>query len=253
AAPSSNFPLNAGAMYTPSGGLFSATNFPLVTYIFFAYGLMGNQAHLLAPQLPAWVMKDRFDIQARAAGNPGKDEMRLMMRSLLADRFKLAVHTEMREIPVFAFVLVKPGRAGPQLQPHPAGAPCETNVPPLAAPGNNAALCNTILGVPPSVPGRSRLAGRNVTIAYVADMFSQRVDRGRPMIDATGLTGTFDFVLEFTPAPPGRAAPEANTGPDAEGPTFDEALRDQLGFRMESRRSSMNVMVLDRIEHPSEN
>ena len=67
AMPYSNFPLNAGDMYTANGGLFSATNFPLVTYIAFAYNVVGNQAHFLAPQLPGWVMTDRFDIQARPA------------------------------------------------------------------------------------------------------------------------------------------------------------------------------------------
>jgi hypothetical protein len=92
APPSSNFPLNASPMYAANGGLFSATNFPLVTYIFFAYNLSGNQAHFLVPQLPGWVTTERFDIQARAAGNPTKDQMRLMMRSLLAERFRFASH-----------------------------------------------------------------------------------------------------------------------------------------------------------------
>lgn len=263
--PSSNFPLNAGGMYTVNGGLLSATNFPLVTYIFFAYNLMGNQAHFLVPQLPSWVTTDRFDIQARAAGNPTKDQMRIMMQSLLADRFKLAIHTERREVPVLAFVLAKPGKTGAQLQPHPADAPCETSVPPASAanpvpdifsqkvPGGFPAICNSILGIPPSVAGRSRLGGRNITLGFMADMFSQRVDLGRPMIDATGLTGTFDFLVEFTPESKGRTASDANLASDPDGPTFEQALRDQLGLKLESRRSSMNVMILDHLERPSEN
>ena len=264
APPYSNFPLNAGAMYTANGGLLSATNFPLVTYIFFAYNLMGNQAQFLVPQLPGWVMTNRFDIQARAAGSPTKDQMRLMMRSLLADRFKLAVHTEKREVPVLAFVLLKPGKTGPQLQRHPDDASCETNVEPTSpahpipdlfsqkVPGGFPAVCNSIIGVPPSVPGRSRLGGRNVTIGFMADMFSQRVDLGRPMIDATGLTGTFDFLLEFTPESK-TPAPDTNTAADPDGPSFEQAVRDQLGLKFESRKSSMNVMVFDHVEHPSEN
>jgi hypothetical protein len=72
----SNFPLNAGIMYTPNGGRFYATNFPLVTYIVFAYNLLGNQIQALAPQLPRWATTDGFDIEARAAGNPSKDQMR---------------------------------------------------------------------------------------------------------------------------------------------------------------------------------
>jgi len=72
-----------------------------------------------------------------AEGGPTKDQMRLMIRSLLADRFKLAVHTETRQVPVLAFVLAKPGgvlgKPGPQLQPHPADVPCRTGVAPLSA------------------------------------------------------------------------------------------------------------------------
>jgi uncharacterized protein (TIGR03435 family) len=261
----SNFPLNAGGMYTANGGLFSAANFPLVTYIFFAYNIVGNQAHFLLPQLPGWVMAERFDIQARAPGNPTKDQMRLMIRNLLTDRFKLAVHTEMHEAPVLAFVLAKPGKTGPQLQPHPSDALCQTSVELASAAspvpdmfsqkisGGFPAICNGILGIPPSVPGRSRLGGRNVTIGFMADMLSQRVDLGRPIVDATGLTGTFDFLLEFTPESKGPTPPGSNAAAEPEGPSFQQAVQDQLGLKLQPRKSSMEVIVLDHVEHPSEN
>jgi uncharacterized protein (TIGR03435 family) len=267
APPSSNFPLNASPMYTANGGLFSAANFPLVTYIFFAYNLSGNQAHFLVPQLPGWAMTERFDIQARAAGNPTKDQMRLMMRSLLAERFKFASHTEQREVPVLAFVLAKSRETGPQLQPHPADAPCQTSVETLSAanpvadrfsqwvPGGFPTICNSILGFPPSVPGRFRLGGRNVTIGYMADMFGQRVDLGRPMIDATGLTGTFDFLLEYAADSRSQVpmAPGLDAAPDPDAPTFEQALRDQLGLKLDRRTASMQVMVLDHVEKPAAN
>ena len=243
----SNFPLNVGDMYTPDGGRFSAVNFPLVTYIFFAYKIAGNQAHFLLPQLPGWVSQDRYDIEARAEGNRTKDEMRLMMRSLLADRFKFAFHSETREVPVLALVLAKPGKTGPQLTPHRGDAPCETNVPPSSASHTGALppICNTILGLAPSVPGRSRLGGSNVTIASMADMFSQRIDLGRPISDATGLQRKFDFAIEFVP--------QSKAESDPDGPQFDQALRDQLGLKMESRRSPMDIMIIDHIERPSGN
>ena len=257
----SNFPLNAGDAYIENGGHFVARNFPLVTYIFFAYKLMGNQGRPVLSQLPRWAIADGFDIEARAIGNPTKDQMRLMMRSLLAERFKLGLHTERREIPVLAFVLAKAGKTGPQLQPHDAATPCEPNAVP--APGDRypntfqqivagqmPSLCNVILGLPASVVGRSRLAGRNVTIGFMADMFSQRVDRGRPMIDATGLPGKFDFVLEFTPDGP---TPATAGEPQSDGPTFEEALTDQLGLKAESRKSLMDVIVLDNVERPTQN
>jgi len=261
AEPASNFPLNSD-FYVENGGLLSATNWPLVSYIFFAYKLQGNQGLSLVRQLPSWVITERFDIQARAAGNPTKDQMRLMMRSLLADRFMFAVHAETREVPVLAFQLVRPGQPGPQLRPHPAGSPCPTTLVPSASndrsdafktPDGLPRVCNTILGMPASVPGRSRLAGRDVTVGFMADLFNQRVDLGRPMIDATGLPGTFDFVLEFKPDTLLGAAPGTNPLPDPDGPTFEQALRDQLGLKMESRKTSMEVLVLDHVEHLSEN
>lgn len=264
AEPQSNFPLNGGGMYIPNGGRFSASNFPLVTYIVFAYNLLGNQIQALVPQLPGWATTDSFDIEAHASGDPTKDQMRLMMRTLLADRFKFKIHTESREVPVFAFTLAKPGKLGPQLREHPVDAPCQTGVPSPSTPnrapdgffekvsGGFPAICNGILGVPPSAPGRSRLGGRNVTIAFMADMFRQRVNAGRPMVDATGLKGTFDFLIEFVPDSQALTAGAAN--PDLpDGPSFQEALQDQLGLKLESRKSELEMIVVDHVERPSQN
>jgi uncharacterized protein (TIGR03435 family) len=103
------------------GGRFSAS-FPLSGYISFAYKLSAYETAALA-QLPKSVSIDFFEIEARADGNPTKDQMRLMMQSLLADRFKLAVHFESREAPVFALTLVKPSQTGPRLIRHAAGQP----------------------------------------------------------------------------------------------------------------------------------
>src|SRR5580658_5634043 len=89
---------------------------------------------------PLWplakiVGNDFFDIEAQAPGNPTKDQMRLMIQSLLAERFKLAVHFETRDAPVFALTLVKPGKTGPKLLPHSEGPPCPDYTPPeLGAP-----------------------------------------------------------------------------------------------------------------------
>ncbi len=102
--------MGPGDVFTPNGGYFTATNYPLVTYISFAYKLMGNQAQFLRPQLPGWVTTERFDIQARAEGNPGKDEMRLMMRSLSPgpSALSFANQHESREVPPPAMVFAKP-------------------------------------------------------------------------------------------------------------------------------------------------
>ena len=123
----SNIPLGPGDVYSPTGGLFSATNLPLATYGFFAYKISGNDLQSIVSQLPKWATTDRFDIQARAEGNPTKDQFRLMMQALLADRFKLAIHSETRQLPVFGLVLDKPGKLGPKLQIHPADSACSEN------------------------------------------------------------------------------------------------------------------------------
>jgi uncharacterized protein (TIGR03435 family) len=110
--PTSAFVLGPGDAYVSNGGRFSATNQPLIAYLAFAYKLRASDL----PGLPAWVYNDRFDIEARVQGNPTKDQMRLLMQSLLADRFKLATHSETKPGPAFALVMSKPGKIGPQLQ-----------------------------------------------------------------------------------------------------------------------------------------
>jgi uncharacterized protein (TIGR03435 family) len=112
-----DFPLDSGNAKTP-GGRFS-TSFPLFGYIAFAYKLPPNEERRRAmmAQLQKWG-GGFFEIEARAKGNPTKDQMRLMMQSLLAGRFKLAVHFETKEEPVYALTLVKSGKTGPKLRPH---------------------------------------------------------------------------------------------------------------------------------------
>ncbi|HLH19104.1 MAG TPA: TIGR03435 family protein [Bryobacteraceae bacterium] len=252
--PSSNFPLGPGDVYVRNGGYFSATGFPLVTYIAFAYKIIGNQAQYFDPQLPDWAKTEPFDIQARAQSDPGKDGMRMMMRALLAERFHLAVHYEDRELPVLAFVLAKFGRLGPQLQRHRADSPCPTEAPDTSAPGivnGRPPFCNGIYPLPPKVPGRLRFGGRNVNLGLIADTFSAGVGLGRPMVDGTGLTGTFDFTLEWTPERRGGITAEVE--PDSSGPSFAEALREQLGIKLESQKRPIRVLVLDRVERPEEN
>ena len=113
----SNVNFAPDGVFTPTGGLLTTTNLTLLNFIVFAYKTTGDQVQLLRPQLPNWATTDRFDIQAKVEGNPTKDQFRLMMQSLLADRFKLTIHYETRHLPAFALVL-KPGKTGPQLQPH---------------------------------------------------------------------------------------------------------------------------------------
>jgi hypothetical protein len=182
---SSNFTLGPGDRYIPNGGLFSATGLPLITYISFAYKMMGSDMQYLLPQLPGWVATERFDVQARAEGNPGKGEMRLMMRALLAERFGLAIHNETREVPVLALVLAKPGKTGPQLRAHREEPPCPSDImqPPVPTSDGFPLLCVGLLDVPPQVPGRRR--GRRAASDYAIHcLFTGRA--GRPGTSGSG-------------------------------------------------------------------
>ena len=253
--PTMNFPLGPGDAYVANGGFFNATNLPLITYINFAYKVMGNQREYLLPQLPAWVTTDRFDIQARVEGNPGKDQMRLLMRALLAERFKLAIHNETREVPVLALMPAKPGSMGPRLKTHPADVACSTT--PAVDQNNDGefpALCGGLLPMPPSAPGRMRIGARNVTMDFIANTIGGMADIQRPMINKTGLNGGFDFSLEWVPERGGAPSAEADSQPDsASGPGFQQALREQLGLRLVSQKGPVEVLVLGHIEHPSGN
>ncbi|HYA18212.1 MAG TPA: TIGR03435 family protein [Bryobacteraceae bacterium] len=251
--PSANFPLGPGDAYVANGGLFNAKAFPLAAYIFFAYKIPGSQGAAFRKQLPRWAMTDLYDIQARGQGNPGKDDMRLMMRALLADRFHLALHYETREMPVLALVPAKPGSLGPQLKLHSEATPCSTNVASMniavpQTPEGLPALCNGFFGMPPSVDGRQKAAARNITMTSLANFIASVQASERPVIDGSGLAGTFDFSLEWTPDRPA-TPPGSDFVPDPNGPTLEAAMREQLGLKLESRRGPVEVIMLDNIEH----
>lgn len=191
----SRYPLGPGDAYVPNGDFFTATNQELIVYLRFAFKL--GQSDLLG--LPGWVYKERFDIEARAQGNPTKDQVRLMMRALLADRFKLITHTETRKRPVFHLVLVKAGKIGPQLRAD--LDECATGSAPSSTPGLQLPpmACGSMGQIPASAPGLGRLGGRRVTVARIAGFLTNPftgVDR--PVLDRTGLAGTFDFSLEWS-------------------------------------------------------
>jgi bla regulator protein blaR1 len=255
-----NFPLSPDDSYAPTAGLLSA-DFPLTVYIEFAYKLWltGEQRHSMLAGLPKWVSADSFTIHARRAGSPTKDQMRLMMQSLLASRFKLSVHFETRSVPAFALTLAKPGTAGPNLRPHSEGPSCETLAP---ASGENVSSshpeafpreCN-VFGLSRR-PDHTFLAGsRNTTMEWIAaSLASLPGGLDRPVVDRTGLTGRYDFTIEWTADAntPGTSTSEAQLDPQAA--TFLEAVKEQLGLKLEPVKAPLNVLVIDRVERPSEN
>lgn len=251
----SNIPLGPMDAFAPTAGLFSATNVPLLQYMIFAYKLRPEQFVSVQSQLPAWANNTRYDIEARAAGNPTKDEFRLMMQDLLASRFKLGIHYETQQVPVMVMVLDAPGKLGPGLRPHPEDSVCSDS--PAAGEGSLDA-CGVVTPMPPSVPGRLRVGGRNVPLAMFAALINTPAETGvdRPVLDGTQLAGKYDFVIEWTPEGSGSVPPGAGFQPDPSGPSFQafqEALKEQLGLKLEPRIAPVQVIVIDHIEEPSPN
>jgi bla regulator protein blaR1 len=259
-----NIPLGPQEMFEPTGGLLSAKDFPLWQYIIFAYRLSPRQVQDARSQLPKWAINNRYDIEARASGNPTKDQFRLMMQALLAERFKLALHYETRQLPVYALVLNRPGKLGPQFQPHPDDVPCSTKFAPDDGPGPTVAggfpeTCGVIVDVQPSAPGRFRTGARNMALPMIADSllamwnFGNPGDFAKPILDRTGLAGKFDFVLEWSPQLNGPLPPGSTFQPDESGPTFLQALKEQLGLKLVPQTGPVDVLVIDHVEEPSAN
>jgi uncharacterized protein (TIGR03435 family) len=231
--------------YVPTHGYMQIIGLPLGAYIQFAYKMTPNQVVEVSRQLPEWALSARYDIEARVEGDPNKDDMRTMLRALLADRFKLQIHTETRTDKVYDLVLAKPGRTGRTLhedstddtdckQDRPQGFfnPCGTVVQMLSA------------------PNTQRMVGRNVSLARFIFAASTKVDR--TMIDKTGLTGKYDFTLEFVPPRIGSGL-DTNASEPPPGPTFPEAIEEQMGLKLVPDKGPVTTYVLDHVERPTEN
>ena len=245
---SPNFPLDAGDAYAETGGRFSA-GFPLSVYITFAYKLTltREQREAMIAALPKWVGTDQFQIQAKAEGNPTKDQMRLMMQSLLADRFKLAIHFETREVPLLALTMIKPGKLGPKLKLHSEGPSCDSIPPSDVFPPRCDVFALMVR------QGKQSFAGsRNTTMALIAGGLPSLGRLARPVVDQTGLSGRVDFTLEWSPELPGPQGPN-EPQVDLQGPSFMEALKEQLGLKLEPTKGPIQVLVVDHVEKPTEN
>lgn len=267
-----SFPLDDGNAYVPGGRL--VASFPPMVLHQIAYKLGGSlqeRAAALA-HLPKWVDSDLFEIEARAQGNPTKDQMRLMMQSLLADRFKLKVHFETNEAPVFALTLVKPGTLGPKLLPHQQGPPCPDSYTPPAAPPSGGTFPSKDVFPPNCNSGQTwarngvfQAGARNVPVGYLANsIYNLGVQAGevdKPVLDKTGLTGAYDYTIVYAPGSyvtytsgcPISWSPLLNVAAEPKGPLFLDAVRQQLGLRLEPSKGPIRSLVIDHVEKPASN
>jgi uncharacterized protein (TIGR03435 family) len=253
-----------GGSFVMPPGRFTATNIPLTVLITNAYQLSFFQV----VGGPDWATTDRFDIVAKAPDGAPPEQTRAMVRTLLKERFKLAVHMETRETPLYALVKARADdRLGPNLKRSTMDcAPIRAQraeataaaararggrlaVPPAAA--NEPVVCGMRAGGRGG-PTLTYRAG-NITMTALASALRPFV--GREVVDRTGLTGEFDFDLQFS-APPGAGPvdagnPVATTLDDAA--SVFTALQEQLGLKLESTRGPVEVLVIDSAEKPGEN
>jgi len=253
------------------GGRLTATNVTLRLLIRNAYQLQDFQI----TGGPSWLAEDHFDIVAKApegeatgdpfraaqTGQPSRGQ--LMIRSLLAERFKLVVHNETKEMPIYALIVARSdGKLGPQLKPSEvdcaalmAAGRGRGPLPPPGPPGPSGPG-----GPPPPCGIRIGMGNMGVggsPMSQVANSLS--IFAGRIVVDKTGLAGNYDFTLTWTPdqlpqRPPGAPEPLVNGVPiDPNGPSLFTAVQEQLGLKLDSQRGPVTVLVIDRAERPTEN
>ncbi len=229
------------------GGYVTMTNCTLRILIANAYlSTDGPDIRYRISGVPSWIESESFDIAARADGDPTLEQKKLMLQSLLADRFKLTMHHETRQLAVYALVLATAGKAGPRLIPHRDDTKC------FDPSGSAQAPCDFGLYVNRS-GGDSVVRQQNLPMERFAGLLTVFV--GRPVLDRTGLSGNFDFTLEFAAQPstqPGLESAEPQPDPTA-APALPTALREQLGLKLEPTAGPVDVLVIDHVEEPSPN
>jgi uncharacterized protein (TIGR03435 family) len=222
---------------------FSASNVPLIAFIREAYGLPFGSDDGRLSGVPGWTISERYDLEAKIDGDVveklnklSPDQRKLavqrMFQTLLADRCKLAVHRDTKDLSVYSLVIAKNGS---KLQE--------------AGPDDN-----TRAGM--GLKGRGGpLVGRAVPIPVLAQQLSSLLNR--TVLDKTGLTGKYNFTLQWTPDETQGPTFGKDLGPpptqDPGAPSLYTALQEQLGLKLESTKSPVEVVVIDHVERPSGN
>jgi uncharacterized protein (TIGR03435 family) len=202
------------AQFTSPGGRFRARATTLKFLLEWAYGIQPSQ-HAGGPP---WINTDRYDIVAKAEGNATDDQMKLMVQTLLADRFKLKLHHESRPLPVY---VVSAGKTAPKLFP-----PKDDET--------HALRMAPQMGTDQKIASYRVLATR-YTLTQLADLFARQM--GSVIVNQTGLNGEFDFTIDLTPD---------ESRPNPVDPTLLlTAMREQLGLTVKSQKVPMDVLVID--------
>jgi uncharacterized protein (TIGR03435 family) len=248
--------------FGPRAGRFRAVNTPLLDLLLWAYDIERFQLEAA----PDWVSAARFDIDAMVPeGSPARpvfnladpSPLKLMLQTLLVERFNLVIERRTKESRVYELVLARSdGQLGPGLTRSTVdceklAAAARLAAPPAQPPAADASQCFTRMGA-------GVFSGGFVRMIDLAWMLSPRVDH--KVIDRTGLPGRYAFTLTFTPSPEQLAELERDVPPgiveppvDPNGPSIFAALQEQLGLRLESRRAPVETVVIKSIQRPSSN
>jgi uncharacterized protein (TIGR03435 family) len=229
-------------------GKLTATGISLKALIALAYDV--REAEI--SEGPNWVGSERYDMNAKAAGPAGISDLKLMIRALLEDRFQLQTHRETKEMPVYALII---GKNGPKLKAS-NNLDCTdpsvyTPPPQLPTPGQPVRPVNIRCGN--FYVLNDRLQGRKVTLRQLASTLSNMNIVEQRVVDQSGIAGTFDIDLQWD-ASPGTSTRSTDTIPDnANLPPIFEAFQEQLGLKLQSQRSPVDVLVIDNAAKPTSN
>ena len=223
-------PGRQGKGLTVRGRELITINTSLSDLVTFVYGIHVRQI----VGAPAWIESEKYDLDGKPAGEgmPSQNQWKVMIQKLLADRFKLAFHREKKELSVYA---IQVGKNGPKMT--------KSQADPNGLPGL----------------GFRALGALNVVNATMADFASlmQTAVLDRPVVDQTGLSGHYDFQLNWTPDETqfigmGMRVPPPSDKPDAP-PELGTALQDQLGLKLATTKAEVEVLAIDHVEKPSAN
>jgi uncharacterized protein (TIGR03435 family) len=208
---------------------------------------------------PSWLNTERYDIDARAAAPAGgPDALMPLVRRLLVERFNLKAHTEMRELSAYALIVARrDNQLGAQIRPTNTDCTRATTLTQdevrAAArdgwpPCGMAFFVSFVTTTPAGNNVKTRVRRSGTTIPALATALQQAL--ARPVVDQTSLSGRFDVEYSYAPQPQAPGV-ESVFGPEA--PMLLVALEEQLGLKLESRRLTVPVLVIDSIDRPSEN
>jgi uncharacterized protein (TIGR03435 family) len=238
----------------PTGGL-TATNMPLRALIIQAYKL--HEYELL--NLPDWAAEERYDVAAKTSNAQASGDERLaMLQTLLAERFQLRMHPEQREMAMYSLVFARDDRRlGPDIAPSTVDCVARSRNPqPPAPPAPGGAPppleCGVSMGL---MPSQIVLNAGGIAFSDLVRLLARNL--GRPVVDKTGLTGTFNVKMRFQAEGgglPGMPLPQSPAGasPESNAPSLMAAVQEQLGLKLESGRAQVPVQVVDSVDRPTE-